>query len=147
MITLLCVGKIKDKSNKLLCDDYSKRISFFDKIQILELKDSTQKDETNLIIDYVKNHTGKTYILLDEKGDEFDSLQFSKKIKNYFDEQMDIVFIISGALGIEKNKKKLFENKLSLSKLTFPHEIARVLLLEQIYRAYMIMNNRNYHKE
>lgn len=147
MIQILCVGKVKDKNIKSICEDYTKRISFFDKIKIIELKDSSQKDETKAILEYVKEHPENKYILLDENGDEFNSIEFSSKINFFNQNSQNIVFIISGADGIEKKHKHIFSHKLSLSKMTFPHEIARVLLLEQIYRAYMILNNRNYHKE
>jgi 23S rRNA (pseudouridine1915-N3)-methyltransferase len=147
MITVLCVGKLKDKSIVSLCEEYTKRISFFDKIKIHELKDSNQLGETKAILEYVLEHPENKYILLDELGEEFDSLEFSSKINFFNQNSQNIVFILSGAEGIEKKQKHNFNQKLSLSKMTFPHEIARVLLLEQIYRAYMILNNRNYHKE
>ncbi|MGE0793419.1 MAG: 23S rRNA (pseudouridine(1915)-N(3))-methyltransferase RlmH [Candidatus Woesearchaeota archaeon] len=147
ILTLLCIGKVKDKFILSLCNEYLKRISFFNKFELIELKDSNQKNETKAIIEYVELHKDKLFILLDEKGDEYDSINFSKKINNYIQESKDVIFIISGAEGIEKSFKKYFKNKLSLSKFTFPHEFARLLILEQIYRSLMIINNRNYHKE
>jgi len=130
-----------------LIEEYIKRLSAFTKLDVIEIKDSTQKSETNKMLDYVNSHSEDFFILLDEQGEELGSIDFSKKLNKLVLEHQNITFLIAGADGFTKDAKKLIKNHISLSKLTFPHEIARLLLVEQIYRAFMIKNNRSYHKE
>lgn len=140
-INLVCIGKIKDKNMLAIANDYQKRIGYFADFTLIELKESNQNKS---ILEYKEKHSGDLFYLLDENGTEFNSIQFSKEIKNC-DKQ--IHFLIANANGFSKDTKSKFKNKLSLSQMTFPHELARVLLLEQLYRAFMIINNRNYHKQ
>lgn len=147
MITFLCVGKLKDINSLNLFNNYIRRIKLFYKLEIIEIKDSNQELETKSILDYMQNHSNKKYILLDEQGFSYSSLKFAEKIEKHIKNVEDVVFIISGATGILKEKKVLFKDKLSLSYLTFPHELARIILAEQVYRAFSIINKLPYHKE
>ncbi len=146
MITFLCIGKLKNINFKTLFEDYFRRVKLFHKIDLIEFKDSNKETESKMVEDYLQNHPGKKYILLDEKGIQYESTQFSKKIQSYEQNMDDVVFLIAGPTGFTDNFKSKFKDALSLSKATFPHEMARVMLIEQIYRSFMILNNREYHK-
>lgn len=147
MITFLCIGKLKNSNFLNLFNDYIKRIKLFTKFELIQIKDSDVETESKAILDYVENHKEKKYVLLDENGISYDSIKFSNKLKKHQQNVEDLVFIIAGATGLTIKAKSHFKDKLSLSYFTFPHEMASVILAEQIYRAYMIINNRNYHKE
>ena len=136
-VKIYAVGKVKERNIQALIDEYLKRLKVFAKVEIVELKDrgiGKESEEIAKLID------GKTY-LLDELGPQFSSIAFSELIND----NEEIKLIIGGADGINgevKAKAKL----LSLSRMTFTHELARLILAEQVYRAFMIINNRNYHK-
>ena len=143
MIKIICVGKLKEKYLVDACLEYSKRISKYTKIEIIELKDSNINDEKDNIL----KHINKDYIItLEIEGEMLDSINFSKKIDNIFLNNPNITFIIGGSDGLHEDIKKLSDFKLSFSKLTFPHQLFRVMLLEQIYRSFIILNNEIYHK-
>lgn len=143
MIKIICVGKLKEKYLVDACLEYSKRISKYTKIEIIELKDSNINDEKDNIL----KHINKDYIItLEIEGEMLDSINFSKKIDNIFLNNPNITFIIGGSDGLHQDIKKLSNFKLSFSKLTFPHQLFRVMLLEQIYRSFKILNNETYHK-
>ncbi len=143
MIKIICVGKLKEKYLVDACLEYSKRISKYTKIEIIELKDSNINDEKDNIL----KHINKDYIItLEIEGEMLDSINFSKKIDNIFLNNPNITFIIGGSDGLHEDIKKLSDFKLSFSKLTFPHQLFRVMLLEQIYRSFKILNNETYHK-
>ena len=156
-INVICIGKVKEKFFRDAIDEYSKRLSKYCKLNILELPDEKIPDKTNLNIENeiktkecnnIINHIKKdSYIVcLDLKGKELSSEEFSKNIENISMQSSQITFIIGGSLGLTK---KLLDNcnfKLSFSKMTFPHQLFRVFLLEQIYRAFKISNGENYHK-
>ena len=159
-IKIICVGKIKEKSINDLISEYSKRLSKYCKLEIFELDDEkipansspadeeiVKEKESKKIIDRL-NKIGKTsVILLDLKGKSYTSEEFSKKI---FDiatyENSTITFIIGGSLGFSDELKNMISDKVSFSKMTFPHQLFRVFLLEQIFRAFKIQNNETYHK-
>ena len=143
MIKIICVGKLKEKYLVDACLEYSKRISRYSKIEIIELKDSDIVEERDNIL----KHINKDYIItLEIEGEMLDSVSLSKKIDNIFLNNPNITFIIGGSDGLHDDIKKLSSFKLSFSKLTFPHQLFRVMLLEQIYRAFKILNNETYHK-
>ncbi len=145
MIRILCVGKIKENYLNELINDYEKRISKYHKIEIIELKDSNIKEESDLIL---KTINTKDYnILLDIESQEYTSLELSKYIDNIFTNiNSNITFIIGGSLGVDNRVKDIVNSKISFSKLTFPHGLFRGILLEQIYRSFKILNNESYHK-
>jgi len=150
MIKIICVGKIKEKYLIDAIKEYSKRISKYTKIEIIEVSDvdydinKTLETEKNSILKYVDN---KDYIItLDIEGNELSSIDFSKKINDIFNHNPNITFIIGGSYGLHNDIKELSNYSLSFSKMTFPHQLFRVMLLEQIYRTYKINNNETYHK-
>ena len=149
MIKIICVGKIKDFNLKSIIDDYYKRITKYTSIQIIELKDENEnydemKKESKEIENYLDS---KSYnIALDRLGKNIDSINFSKLIDKTFISYPNINFIIGGSLGIDKSILNKCNIVLSFSSLTFPHQLFRVMLLEQIYRSFKILNNERYHK-
>lgn len=149
MIKIICVGKIKDSNLKSLIDNYYKRITKYTSIQIIELKDENEnydemKKESKEIENYLDS---KSYnIALDRLGKNIDSINFSKLIDKTFISYPNINFIIGGSLGIDKSILDKCNIVLSFSSLTFPHQLFRLMLLEQIYRSFKILNNERYHK-
>ena len=144
MINIICVGKIKES---YLCDlikDYHMRISKYHKLNIIELKDSNIKDEGDLILKSIKS--GDFIVTMEIGGENLDSETLSKKIDKWLMERANITFIIGGSNGIDDRVKELSNFKLSFGKNTFPHGLFRGILLEQIYRAFKILNNESYHK-
>ncbi len=151
MIKIITVGAIKEKYLRDAIDEYTKRLRKFTNLEIIELKDENLNEiEKNKIkeAEKIKKHIDKKdYIItLEIEGKQLSSEEFSKKIENTLIESSNITFIIGGSYGLADEIKSLSNFKLSFSKMTFPHQLFRVILLEQIYRAYKIMNNENYHK-
>lgn len=144
MITILCVGKLKENYLKDMINDYSKRINKYHKLSIIEVKDSNINNEAEEILKYLKNDSYN--IALDINGKEYDSVSFANKIDSLFNYHSNITFIIGGSDGISDLVKDKCNEKLSFSKLTFPHGLFRAVLLEQIYRSFKINNNESYHK-
>ena len=149
MIKVLCIGKIKESFYREAIDEYLKRLSKYTKIEIIELndfnydKEKTIKEESNLIISKLNNNDYK--ILLDINGNMLDSISLSKKINDSLISS-NITFIIGGSYGVSEELRKIVDYRLSFSNLTFPHQLFRVVLLEQIYRSFKIINNEEYHK-
>ena len=143
MIKIICVGKLKEKYLFDACQEYLKRITKYTKIAIIEIKDSNILEEKDNIL----KHINKDYIItLDIEGNSIDSPTLAKKIDNILISNPNITFIIGGSYGLHQDIKNLSNYSLSFSKLTFPHQLFRVMLLEQIYRSFKIMNNETYHK-
>ena len=143
MIKIICVGKLKEKYLVDACLEYTKRISKYTKIEIIELKDSNIKDERDNILKYINK---EFIITLEIEGNMLDSPTLAHKIDNIFLTNPNITFIIGGSDGLHDDIKKISNYKLSFSNLTFPHQLFRVMLLEQIYRSFKILNNETYHK-
>ena len=148
MIKIICLGKIKEQYLKDAIMDYKKRISKYSKLEIIELEDENNGDilskEKEKILKYISN---KDYVItLELDGEMLSSENLSKKIENILNYNSNITFIIGSSYGLDSEIKKLSNYKLSFSKLTFPHQLFRVILLEQIYRSFKIMNNETYHK-
>ena len=144
MIKIICIGKIKEEFYKRAIEEYKKRLSKYTKLEIIELLDSNIKNEKELIL---KNINPKDYnILLDINGSEYSSLTFSKHLDELFIGNSTITFIIGGSDGVDDSVKNSVNELISFSKLTFPHQLFRIILLEQIYRSYKIINNETYHK-
>ena len=147
-ITLITVGKIKEAYLNEAALEYFKRIKPYGRLNLEELKAesfaSVTKEKAKKIeaerIQTVLDRKGNAEIyLLSEHGTQFDSPDFAAKIKD-----KELVLVIAGSLGFAKELEVKYP-KISLSPLTFPHELARVVLLEQIYRAATIINNKEYH--
>lgn len=150
MITLIAVGKIKEKYIKEGIDDYLKRLSKYTKIELIEIEDEafdktkTLKKEAEKIM---KKLNPKSYIVtLEIDGKELSSLELPELIEKITITNSHITFIIGGSHGLDDEIKRLSNYKLSFSKMTFPHQLFRLLFLEQLYRSYKIINNEEYHK-
>lgn len=145
MIKVLCVGKIKEDYLKELIKDYQKRIQKYHKIEIIEVKDEATLDlEKNHLEKYLSS---KDYIItLEIEGKQLTSEEFASKIEKTFLSYPNITFVIGSSLGIAKEIKEMSNFALSFSTLTFPHGLFRGMLLEQIYRAFKIINHETYHK-
>ena len=150
MIRIICVGKIKESFIKEAINEYKKRISKYTNIEIIELDDYNYDVKKTLLTEYnsiVKVMNKSDYnILLDVNGNELDSMSFAKKINDTLNVNSNIIFIIGGSYGVLDELRDKVNYRLSFSKMTFPHQLFRVILLEQIYRAYKINNNEEYHK-
>ena len=151
MIKIIAIGSIKEKYLKEALEDYKKRISKYNKLEIIELKEEgmveeekAKKIEAEKIDKYIN---AKDYIItLEIEGNEYNSLELAEKLRNIQIRYSNIIFIIGGSYGLDKSIKEKSNLNLSFSKLTFPHQLFRVLLLEQIYRSFKINNNEKYHK-
>lgn len=145
MIKIICVGKIKEKYLKDLISDYKTRINKYHKLEIIELKDND--DIIKETIEILKFFNYKDYnIALCINGNSYDSIGFSKHIDSLFNYNGTITFIIGGSNGLEDDIINKCNEKISFSKLTFPHGLFRGILLEQLYRTFKINNNECYHK-
>lgn len=149
-IIILAVGKMKEKYFAAAVVEYLKRLRPYAKIEIKEItaesfsagsKAQAKKIEGEKIFTALKKYSDSEIILLDEDGKSFNSIALAEKLRTA---GRPMVFVIGGALGFEEKLKKHFF-RLSLSALTFPHELAQVVLLEQLYRAVTIIKNKDYH--
>ncbi|MBR2786021.1 MAG: 23S rRNA (pseudouridine(1915)-N(3))-methyltransferase RlmH [Clostridia bacterium] len=157
-INIICVGKIKENFLKDAINEYSKRLTKYCTLTITELPDekiSNNASNKELLIvkekeaeNILNNLRKDSYIIcLDLKGKQFTSEEFSQKIENIsLHYNSSITFIIGGSLGISNEILSKANELISFSKMTFPHQLFRVLLLEQIFRAFKISNNEAYHK-
>lgn len=158
-IKIICVGKIKERALSDLICEYCKRLSKYCRLEIVEVEDEKisasptlaeeeiiRSKESKKIIDKL-NKIGKTHvILLDLHGKQYSSEEFSCKLQDIsIYEGSNITFIIGGSLGFSKELRDMFDDKISFSKMTFPHQLFRVFLLEQIFRAFKIQFNETYH--
>ena len=155
-INIICVGKIKENYLKDAITEYSKRLSKYCKLNIIEVSDEQIPDSVNKKqSDNIKNIEGKkilsniknSYVIsLDLKGKQFSSEEFSKKIENISLNNSSISFIIGGSLGLSNKVISNSNELICFSKMTFPHQLIRVFLLEQLFRAFKIQNNETYHR-
>lgn len=145
MIKIICIGKIKEKYLTDGINDYLKRLTKYHKIELIELKDSDIKKEKEEILKVLNKDS---YIIsLAIEGKEYKTTELSEKIDNLLTNgKSNITFIIGGSNGIDEEIKNISNELLSFSKLTFPHGLFRLILLEQIYRIFKIQNNETYHK-
>ncbi len=146
MINIICIGKLKEKYLIEACNEYTKRLGKFAKINLIEVKQSNQNlyEEAKKIKKYINKND--YIIVLDIQGNQLASEQLALKINDILMIKPNITFIIGGSLGLHEEIKNICDMKLSFSKMTFPHQLFRVLLLEQLYRAFKIINNETYHK-
>ncbi|MBQ2892060.1 MAG: 23S rRNA (pseudouridine(1915)-N(3))-methyltransferase RlmH [Bacilli bacterium] len=152
MLKLICVGKIKEKFLVEGIGEYTKRINGYDKFQIIEVREFNQKtirqnmqDEAKAILQEISD---KDFVItLEIKGKMLSSPELAEeilKIKNYH--STSIAFVIGGSNGLDESVIERSNYHLSFSKLTFPHQLMRLIVVEQLYRAFTIINNQEYHK-
>lgn len=151
MIKIITVGSIKEKYLKDAIEEYQKRLKKYTDLEIVEIKEEgllPAKQAIEKEAEKINKHINeKEYIItLEIEGKELTSEELSKKIEDIMIINSNITFIIGGSYGINKSIKDKAKYHLSFSKMTFSHQLFRVLLLEQIYRAFKIMNNESYHK-
>lgn len=145
MIRILCVGKIKEKYLEELINDYLTRIRKYHKIEICEIKDNPNHEkELSELKNKINNNDYN--IALDLRGKMLTSPELSQKIEKTFLVNSNITFIIGGSLGLDEEILSKVKDIICVSNMTFPHGLFRGILLEQIYRAFKIMNNESYHK-
>lgn len=157
-ITVLCVGRIKEKYFTDAVKEYAKRLGRYCKLEILEVMDEKIPDGAGKALeDAVKQKEGEkllsrlregAYVIaLELEGKKLDSMAFSERLEKLGVHGVShIVFIIGGSLGLSEEVKKRADEAISFSDMTFPHQLMRVILLEQIYRGYRIINREPYHK-
>jgi len=158
-IQIICIGKIKEKSLTSLCDEYLKRISKFAKISVVELADEKvdkvlsdeeakkiKSVECNKILDKIEKSNKSYIVCLDLTGKAISSTQLAEKISSIATySSSNITFVIGGSLGLNEELLKRSDDIISFSNLTFPHQLIRLFLLEQIFRSFKILNNETYH--
>ena len=142
-IKIIVVGKVKDRAYREKIEDYAGRVGHDARLEIVEVRDSGREEEGRKILDHLQGKQGHV-IALDERGSLVSSTAFARKLSAV---SQKIVFVIGGPDGLADDVKKNARECIALSPLTFTHEIARLLLLEQIYRAISIIKNRKYHRE
>ncbi len=153
-IKIITIGKIKEKYINEGINIFIERIKHYSKIEIIELKETNNKSikeniilETNTIINKINNFYNYQVIILDIKSKIMDSINFSEIIRNNKDLGTGkILFVIGGSNGFSKEIYKSKFTFISFGRLTFPHQIFRMILLEQIYRSFKIISNEEYHK-
>lgn len=142
-VNVVCVGKLKEKYWKEACEEYKKRLSRFCKLEIVELPERrTLKEEAE---DIVKNLRGYV-IALAVEGKAASSEAFSSELKLLFNRGEELTLVIGSSNGLDPRVKEEADDLISFSQMTFPHQLFRVLLLEQLYRAFMIQSGAEYHK-
>lgn len=157
-ISLICVGKLKERYLTAAVEEYSKRLGRYCTIDIVELSDEkTPDDAGSALVDIIKGREGERIlravkpdsycIVLAIEGSMLSSEEFAEKVGLLGVKGIShISFIIGGSLGLSKEVLSRADYKLSFSRMTFPHQLMRVILLEQIYRTFRILNNQPYHK-
>ena len=147
MIYIVCVGNLKEKYLTDACNEYIKRISRYNKIEVVELKESTLTP-SNVALKAeaaeIKKHLKGYVIKMAIKGKQLTSEELAQKVENVtLNGFSDITFVIGSSCGLDESVPSSFD--LSISKMTFPHQLIRVFLLEQLFRAFKISNNETYH--
>ncbi len=157
-ITLYCVGKIKEEFYRRAVEEYAKRLSRYCRLQIVEVADEKIPDHAGeAALTQVRDREGERLlskmrdnsfvVALEIAGERMDSVRFSEKLADLgLNGVSEVAFVIGGSVGLSEAVLKRADARLSFSDMTFPHQLMRVILLEQIYRAYRIQNGEPYHK-
>ena len=156
-MALICMGKLKEKYWRDAAAEYEKRLSRFGKWETIELPDLPEPSNSSPAIEeqikkkegdaiLAKLREGDVVVCLCIEGRQMDSVQLSKKMTELIDTGRRVVFIIGGSLGLSDEVVRRAQLKLSFSPMTFPHQLARIMLLEQTYRALKIAAGERYHK-
>lgn len=153
MIKIIAIGKIKEKAMVSLIQEFEKRLKHIHKIEMIELNNSIKPDsEVQVIIDdecsrIMSRIDSRDYvILLDLKGDDLSSPQMSDVLMKKLDSGLPITFVIGGSHGVNEEMRARSNMRWRISNLTFPHQLVRLMLYEQVYRMFMIANKHPYHK-
>ncbi len=156
-IKLICVGEIKENFLSDAIKEYLKRLSRYCKINVIEVKDeasspkASKKEEEQVLVNegkrVIKQLKDQDYlVLIDLHGKEYDSLSLAGNFQKIISQHSSIALVIGGSLGLSDELRSLSKERWCLSKLTFPHQLTRVIVLEQLYRVFKINNNEIYHK-
>jgi len=154
-INIVAVGKVKEKYFLSAIEEYLKRLSRFCKLEIIEVKEENFVAEPNASqIEIIKEKEGENIlkklsgrvILTEIGGKKYTSQSFSQKILSFVNAGSEITFVIGGSYGVSQKVKSVADELISFSDMTFPHTLARVILCEQLYRAFKINENSRYHK-
>lgn len=151
---IIYLSSEKNSNIEILANNYIKKIKHLADVELFKINNKYKSKKNKFNIDYESNliinqlSKNDINILIDEKGDVYETIEFSKFIqKNFLYGSKKIVFIIGGAYGFNKELNKTVQKKISLSKFTFTHDMARLLLIEQIYRALTVIKNIPYHNQ
>ena len=152
-ITVICVGKVKEKFYREAITEFSKRLSGYCRLEIIEvadektpdsageaLEEQIKKKEASRILKYIKEDA--FLFTLEIQGKQYDSVELSERLEKL----MTIQFVIGGSLGLHESVTERADEAISFSRMTFPHQLMRVILLEQIYRSFRILSGEPYHK-
>lgn len=149
-IKIVCVGNLKEKYWVEACEEYKKRLSRFCKLTIIEVEEQNKYLQVPLILkkegELISKAIAANTAVLAIEGKELTSEEFAKFIASQGMDSGEITFVIGGSYGISEEIKKTARHRLSFGKGTFPHNLARVILLEQLYRGFMINEGSTYHK-
>lgn len=149
-VNIVCVGNLKEKFSKEEQAEYCKRLSAFCNLNVVELKEQNQLQNPQTILEkegqeILKKLKGYV-VLCDISGKTSSSEKFAEKIKNLMQQTSVITFVIGGSYGVSEEVRKASNERISFSEMTFPHNLFRIMLLEQVYRAFTIIENKTYHK-
>ena len=156
-LALICVGKLRERNFRAAADEYEKRLSRFGRFEEIEVNDLPEPANSSPAIEeqlcrregeaiLAKIRPDDLVIALCIDGRQMDSVRFSERLTALSDTGRRVVFVIGGSLGLSREVVARAQEKLSFSPMTFPHQLARVMLLEQLYRAYKIAAGERYHK-
>ena len=157
MIKFIAVGKLKEKYWKDAFQEYAKRLTKYSKVELIEIDEEKISIENESMMKISKEKEGERIlkkvanndyvILFDVQGKMVDSLELAKKIQDLIDSgNANLCFILGGSYGFSNEVYSKSQAKISMSKMTFPHQFARIMAIEQVYRAFKINNNEKYHK-
>ena len=157
MIKFIAVGKLKEKYWKDAFSEYAKRLTKYTKVELIEIDEEKISVENESMMKISKDKEGERIlkkvanndyvILFDVQGKAMDSVELANKIQTLIDQgNANLCFILGGSYGFSNDVYARSQAKISMSKITFPHQFARIMAIEQVYRAYKINNNEKYHK-
>ena len=141
-IKFIAVGKVKDPLFAAKIEDYVKRLQRFAKVTLVDVKDSTPEKEAKALRAFLAKERAYKFVL-SEEGRQYTSLQFAEELSAL---QRDMLFVVGGSEGLSADVKRAADRVLSLSPMTFVHEMAKMFLIEQVYRAFTIQAQGKYHK-
>ncbi|NMC57684.1 MAG: 23S rRNA (pseudouridine(1915)-N(3))-methyltransferase RlmH [Eubacteriaceae bacterium] len=145
-INIICVDNLKEKYWKEAASEYQKRLQKYCELNIFEIKETDVENESAMLLNKINQNSKEFVILCDIFGQKFNSRQFSGLLNEKINQNSGITIIVGGSDGVNNEMKKRADLLVSFSDLTFPHQMFRVILLEQIYRAFKINKNEKYHK-